>query len=148
MLAEFLVKAKMNTYAKEGARSKRAADGSRELLYKEKNLAYKDKYFGADPFCGEEVVLKDGVGIWNMNYYGKTLSKPVPAEEIYKFLREALRKVDPSAPFRGPVRFEKKDFLYTAEVKGDISFFSGVEKIYHKKKLIYISYYHGGYVNK
>jgi len=58
-LCRFLVKAKINTYAsaREGAILR---DGSKELVFSEGKWLYRDRYFGFNPFIGEETVFYQG----------------------------------------------------------------------------------------
>lgn len=144
-LSKFLVKAKTRTYAEDKAVKKELKDGSKELVYKEGSLVYRDRYFGFDPFSGQETVFKNKKAIWTMNYYGLVTEK-VPAKEVYSFLRKAMKQVKENRPFRGPSSFKEGDFKYTDNSKGNINFFSGTEKIFHKGLEVYVLYYHGGLV--
>ena len=62
-LSDFLVKAKINTYA-----------SGKEFDFEEKEFRYRDRYFGFNPFIGEEVVWQKKEIIWGMNYYGRIVS--------------------------------------------------------------------------
>jgi len=144
-LCKFLVKAKVNTYA-GGREGTILTDGSKELTFEEGKIVYKDRYFGFNPFIGEEVVFYEGRCIWGMNYYGCIIpSEDISAKELYAFLREALKRVREEKPFRGPEEYEENCFKYVNNVEGDVSRFNGTEKIFHKKKEIYKLLYHGGY---
>lgn len=143
-LCRFLVKAKINTYAsgKEGAILR---DGSKELVFREGKFLYRDRYFGSNPFIGEEVVFHKGKYVWSMNYYGYIiLSEGVSSKEVYTFLREALKRVREEKPFRGPEKYERRPFKYVNNAEGDVSKFNGTEKIFCKEKEIYRLFYHGG----
>jgi len=65
-LSEFLVKAKIATYASEGEASEIVLeDGAKELTFEDGKFKYRDRYYGFNPFVGEEiatseVVQKDG----------------------------------------------------------------------------------------
>lgn len=136
-LNQFLVKAKINTYASSD-------DDIKELEFEEGEFKYKDQYFGFNPFIGEEIVWQNGEAIWGMNYYGKVLDNSVPEKEIYNFLREALRQVSEDQPFRGPKRFEKNNFLYINKIDGSINNFKGVEEIFYKDQKVHEVNYYGG----
>lgn len=82
-----------------------------------------------------------------MNYFGKCLNNNISADEIYAFLKKALKKANISSPFRGPEFFESENFKYINKTKGRVDSFSGVEKIYYKNKLVYRLDYCGGFVN-
>ena len=93
-LQEFLVNAKVNTYASVGESSERnLEDGSKELIYKLGEWEYRDRYFGFNPFIGEEIVWENGETVWGMHYYGKVLSETLDVKEIYEFLKNALRLI-------------------------------------------------------
>jgi len=147
ILADFLVKAKLNTYAASGENNDKIfPNGSKIFKFEEKKIKYQDRYFGFNPFIGEEIVWKSGKIIWGMNYYGKIISKEVSEKQIYQFLREALKKITKNSPFRGPDSFNRKDLKYFNQVNGDIKNFMGKEKIFYNNKLTYILTYHGGFI--
>jgi len=146
-LAQFLVKAKINTYASSGEGGEKILpDGAKELEFEEGEFKYRDRYFGSTSFIGEEIVWQNGKIIWGMNYYGQTLSKIVSAKEIYQFLQEALRKVGEDKPFRGPDSFKRDDFEYINKAKGTVEEFKGEEAILYKGETVYKLNYHGGAV--
>jgi hypothetical protein len=149
-LSKFLVKAKINTYASSGEGGEKVLlDGSKEFEFREgefKYIKYRDRYFGFNPFIGQEVVFQNKKIIWGMNYYGKVISKIIPLKQIYQFLREALRKIPENKPFRGPNRFKGDNFEYFNKVKGTVEKLEGEEKILYKGKLVYRLIYYGGMV--
>jgi hypothetical protein len=145
-LEEFLVKAKVSTYA-SGEEGRDLEDGAKELIFKEGEFMYRDRYYGFNPFGGQEVVFQNEKPIWVMNYYGGVTSNIVDREEIkriYEFLRKALKQVREDKPFRGPEYFKEDDFEYFNEVEGDVHDFRGTEKIFYKGELVYKLNYHGG----
>ena len=146
-LNNFLVRAKVNTYANsgEGMESK-LEDGSRELVYKEEGWTYRDRYFGFNPFFGEEIIWKNKRVVWGMNYYGKILSEAVSDEKIYEFLKKALLRVDKSMPFRGLKALDEGDFNYRNSASGSVEEFHGVEMILYQGKRVYELKYHGGII--
>ncbi len=146
-LRKFLVKAKINTYASGGeGGGKVFSDGSKELEFKEKELKYRDRYFGYGSFIGEEIVWQNEKVVWGMNYYGEIVSEIIPAKQVYQFLQEALKKITESKPFRGPDNFKKDDFKYINEAKGTVEKFEGCEAIFYKEELVYELNYYGGIV--
>ena len=144
-LHEFLVKAKISTYA-SGDDSKRVnlPDGSYELIFSEGDFKYRDRYFGGTAFSGEEVVWKKDRVIWSMNYYGTLLCRRISSKKLNIFLRDALALVEETSPFRGPKLFKKDDYEYVTEFSGDTSHFSGTETIYLRGKKVYELHFHGG----
>jgi hypothetical protein len=148
-LSKFLVKAKISTYSSKGeVNEKVLEDGAKELTYEEEDFKYRDRYYGFNPFIGEEVVWQNEKIVWSMNYYGKITSLVVSAKEVYKFLQNAMRQVKEDRPFRGPTHFKSGDFEYIDESTGDVNDFSGTEKILFKGQEIYILIYHGGTVKR
>ena len=146
---DFLVRAKLNTYAAQGDESsvEPVLIGSKQLEYKEGSLLYRDIYFGFIAFVGQEVVYNNMSPIWSMVYTGKIYKKyesVVKINEIYRFLRIMLQEIPRKAPYRGPSECNSGDFRYINEVTGDIPDFYGIEKIYFKGKLVYNLDYSGG----
>ncbi len=144
-LEEFLVKAKKNTYAGNGE-GKKPRDCSKELSFKEGTWEYRDKYFGFNPFAGQEVIWKNNKPVWIMNYRGEVFGDSVSAKEIYEFLKKCLGLVKKDFPFRGPKNFKTRDFKYLNSKEGDISDFKGVEKIFFQGEEVYQLNYHGGFI--
>lgn len=146
---QFLVKAKKNTYALNGeSKEKKLSDGSKELIFKENDFKYKDRYFGSKQFIGEEIVYYKNKPVWGMNYKGGINSDIIPYSDVYNFLKECLRKVNSIKPFRGPGGFKRDNLKYVNKVKGSIDSFIGEESILYKGKTIYKLNYQGGFINK
>ena len=144
---KFLVKAKKKTYASNGEFGERKLkDGAKELIFKENNFYYRDRYYGSKIFIGEEVVLKDNKPFWIMNYFGGCLSDNCPSSKIYVFLKKCLKKVNTNTIFRGPEKFKINYFVYKNKIKGDVKNFYGEEFIYYKNKKVYKLNYHGGLI--
>lgn len=69
-LSKFLVKAKISTYASGGEEEEKVySDGSKVFEFEEKEFKYRDRYFGYNPFIGEEIVWQNKKVVWGMNYY-------------------------------------------------------------------------------
>lgn len=146
-LAKFLIEAKKSTYADDSAKAKKLDDGSKELTYSKNGLNYRDRYFGFNPFSGQEVVFDNGIAVWSMNYYGLLCSGDVAADQLYKFLRKVMRLVEEKRPFRGPETFEEGEWGYSDNSIGDVNSFQGVEIIKFKGIIVYKLFYHGGVVS-
>jgi hypothetical protein len=153
-LTGFIVKAKKNAYA-GGGEEKRLADGSKLLVFQEGNFYYEDNYDGRYQAPGRELVKwqkEDGQRLWQMSYSGGMYPKHWGDEELshltFKFLKNALMKVNPSSPFRGPNGYKNVDFIYKMEVEGNIQEFSGKEHILSKKleRIIFSQNFEGGLV--
>lgn len=146
-LSEFIVKAKVNTYANSGAEGELLGnDGSKELIFREEPWLYRDRYFGTHTFVGEEVISKDGKAAWVMNYYGQTLSDTIDPRKLYDFLQVALRQVTSDRPYRGPEEFTQNDLRYQNQSRGSVESFSGTETIQYQNTKVYELSYHGGLV--
>jgi len=152
---EFLVSAKRRTYATSGnGAGERLADGGRRFTYAEGDLVYRDTYYGIDAFGGQELVFRDTIPIWLMNYWGKTLIPPwltLCAEDIYAFLRKALARVEKRRPCRGPSSFMEGRFHYLDLIVESPRFFqqhAGQEQIVFQsgrgEVKVYELFYHGG----
>ena len=141
----FLVRAKVNTYAGNGALSAPSRPNSKDLHYKEGDLLYIDSYLGSADFIGEEVVYENEKPIWAMNYYGKMLVPDVP-EGFSHCLKGALKAIPVEYPFRGPETFEHGRFTYRCSWQGGLSDFMGNEEIYLDDACIYKLGFHGGYI--
>jgi hypothetical protein len=157
---DFLIRAKLNGYANPEAQSPKQADGGWELFYEDPKLgfAYRDRYYGFNPFSGQEVILRKDPSsgqqevVWTMVYYGSawcTIESDVcPMIPPWNFLREALRQANPEAFFRGPQRFTKGELVYENTWEGDRTNFHGEEHIFRVigswKEQVYIGRYLGG----
>jgi hypothetical protein len=146
-LSQFLVKAKVNTYASD-TKATILRDGSKELVFSEGRLFYRDRYLGESFFIGQELVFHQDEHLWGMNYYGCAIpTKDFSLRDLYTFLRKALKRVDVKSPFRGPEKYEERFFKYANSVKGDISQFNGAETIFYKEVEVYRLLYHGGFIS-
>jgi hypothetical protein len=144
-LEQFLVKAKVNAYASGGEGGEELlADGSKELTFQEGEFKYRDRYFGWNPFAGEEVVWQGDQITWVMNYYGLVFDEVVPSGQVYVFLQKALSQVKEDRPFRGPQSLKGNDYEYLDESQGSVEQFIGVERILYQGREIYRLNYHGG----
>ncbi len=146
-LSEFIVKAKTHTYAANGEDGEKTLDDSaKELMYEEGEWKYRDRYFGASAFIGEEVVRKSDKAVWGMNYYGKIVSDNTDSDQLYPFLKEVLMMVKADRPFRGPGDINKGEWEYHDESIGTVDMFNGTETIYFNKEKVFELNYHGGSV--
>ena len=139
-LAYFLVKAKKATYANKTNKIDSSRKESHDYSYQENNYTYFDSFFGAENFSGQEIVYKNGKPCWSMNYYGRVVGKNFNGN----FLKEVLLQVKEELPFRGPLFYQKGEYLYLLRVKGQIDFFQGVEEIYYQTYKIYEGFIQGG----
>ncbi|MCL2559042.1 MAG: DUF5680 domain-containing protein [Turicibacter sp.] len=149
-LRNFVVEAKKSTYASLNAfsDSKRESTrlASKDLCYEKGDYKYWDSYVGGTNFSGTEVVWKNEVAIWSMNYFGRTITEE-NSEQMMDFLMEVLSKVEISLPYRGPAVYRNGKLTYTNTSSGDFSWFQGSERIYYEEELIYELNYIGGEVH-
>ncbi len=143
-LADFLVEAKAGTYASQGEGGEKISNtGCKKLVFKKDDLEYQDRYYGTNPFIGEELVYKEDKVIWVMNYCGGITSLDINIKELYEFLKKAMSRIKSDRPFRGPSEYTDDDYRYIDSSNGDIDNFTGVEEILYKGKTVYSLTYHG-----
>ena len=149
-LAEFLVRAKVSTYAGDGKEVAPQRPGFNELEYREGDFEYRDSYTGFYCAPGQEIVRFKGKPIWSMAYNGGMIKKYQSDEAFssmtFAFLKEALKMIDKSRPFRGPESFIDGDFEYVDETEGDITLFNGCEKILYRGEKVFEQHYMGGLI--
>ena len=139
-LAEFLVKAKRETYAGDGTEIEIVErPGFKELVSRDGPWEYRDSYSGYFMALGQEVVRHQEKPVWAMAYAGGMLSEYQEnkelAHETFEHLKLALMEVSKDKPFRGPRIMDLKDgFKYFCNVDGDIKDFKGSEVIMKKSK--------------
>ncbi len=147
-LRQFLIDANQAGYVTgEEKQWIKESDGSTTIPYKKGEFSSHDNFFGGEPYGGRLVVSHAGKAIWIMVYYGWVASGIEPTM-VYPILRNALKKMPPEAPFRGPATYTEGDFLYTNDWTGTIERYEGIEKITQNNKLIYQANYRGGLVDQ
>jgi len=152
-LAEFLVEAKTRTYANVNAKEiKPQRPSFKEIEYKKGRWEYRDSYCGFFFAIGQEIVRYNKEPIWAMSYTGgigkKYHGDVAFAKDTFGFLKKALAKVSTKSPYRGPKSYSLGDYKYINTIKGDITDFSGTEKIYYKAKIVFKQEYIGGLIIK
>jgi len=149
-LAKFLVKAKTQTYAGDGKEVPAQRPGFKELEFIEGDWEYRDSYSGFFFAPGQEVVRYKVKPVWAMAYSGGMNEKYHGdvdfAKKTFGFLKEALKQVHESRPFRGPEYFEQGDFEYIDKSMGDIRSFKGIERILYKGEEVFRQDYIGGLI--
>lgn len=146
-LTQFLLKARTQTYAGAGGKTKPVFNGSTQLERKEKDWFYRDVYYtGNGIFMGLEVVHYQDRPVWAMSYYGNFRS--MSEQEIDSILREALLANWQTARTWKKVQWEKDNCRYVCEpdFEGSIKEMTGAEKIYKDKKEVYRFFYAGGLI--
>ncbi|MBI2087068.1 MAG: XRE family transcriptional regulator [Candidatus Zambryskibacteria bacterium] len=145
-LADFLEEANKSTYAnKDAPKATSSRPKSEDYHFKKGNLIYHDTYFGGRDFIGGEIVYKENIPVWGMNYYGYVLNPEVSEKDVYSFLRKALmQEYSDIIPVRGAGSYENDGWQYRNTPEGNLERFTGVEEIYRQKELVYRAHYHGG----
>ena len=122
----------------------------KEIVINKGRWTYLDHYVGGEPFQGFEVVWLRDTPVWSMSYRGYWQAKE-NYKEMLSFAKKALNVPPTDAPWRGPKLFvtrEMPEWRYTNRWKGDITEFSGLEKIHYRRKEIGWTAYQGGLVNR
>jgi len=147
-LSNFLVKAKKNAYAGDGKEISPQRPGFIELEYQEGDWYYRDSYTGFFQAPGQEVVYYKEKPVWAMAYSGGMRKEFHGnrdfAQKTFEFLIKRLSQVEENKPYRGPRKFQEGDFSYEMKVKGDITDFSGEEKIFYQEKEVFRQHFIGG----
>jgi hypothetical protein len=152
-IVRFLISAKQRTYASGGGDSACAVDpvlkGSHQLEYSAGELLYRDIYFGASHFAGQEVLYYRSVPIWSMCYAGGW-TVPLDADEIGRLaglLQNALRAVPTDYPFRGPPSLADPPYRYHNAADGAFGRFEGTEIMEREGEVLYRLVYTGGHLD-
>jgi len=143
-LLDFLFKAHKNTYvAPKEVKSKNKVDsisvGHKDYEFSEGDWKYHDSYAGWYWPPGKEIVYYKNEPVWCMSYQGKVkedLEKEL-IEEIYSFLKEALRHTTQEMPFRGPISYSNDNFEYLFYMDGNWEYFVGKEIISYKGEEVF-----------
>lgn len=147
-LTQFLNDANKSTYANKDAPKVGASRlRSEDYHFEKDDLIYHDTYFGGRDFIGGEIVYKENIPVWGMNYYGYVLNPTISEKDVYDFLRKALmEEYNDIIPVRGPQSFADNDWSYTNSPVGDLGRFTGKEEILYKQEIVYRADYHGGFI--
>ena len=150
-LSEFLIKAKINTYASDAAEISPQRPNFKELEFSKGDWNYRDSYAGSIVFPGQEVVRFKTKPVWIMSYHGEIFQEywnnPEFIEQTFDFLKLCLRQVIVDRPFRGPKNFQKDSFEYFGNSRGSVSGFMGEVLITFKDRPVYELRYFGGLVH-
>jgi len=155
-LLKFILEAHKNTYAaspeiKSKYKCKTPImEGHRDYDFVDGEWRYHDSYAGIHWAPGREVVFFEGQPVWCMSYQGRTVDGLTDEfiEEMFGFLKEALRDIDEEMSFRGPKAFsdKAKGFEYVFIMKGDYEYFTGRESITHDGKEMFFQDVMGGLI--
>jgi hypothetical protein len=147
-LLQFLIDSNKAGYA--GGKEKqwiKESDGSTTIPFEKGEWSSRDNFFGGEPYGGTDVVFYQKKAVWIMVYYG-WVEPGMEVDPIYAILRNALMRMPEDAPFRGPKEYAENGYSYVNTWQGDVSRYSGEEKIFLNGKLVYKANYFGGSVDE
>lgn len=150
-LSEFVRTAADATYAGNGKYVEKPERlGFYELEYRDGDWYYRDSYTGHSRSGGQEIVRYQGIPIWFSGYGGGMFSGYENLSGVtFEFLKKALSTSESGFDsIRGPHALVDGDWKYTYEQIGDISNFTGVEKIYYKNELVFFHNALGGILDQ
>lgn len=146
-LKAFLVRANM-PHATGTATTTKEPDGSRSIKYEEGDYRMHDNFFGGEPYGGRLVVFYKNEPLLLEVYYGRVYATQRTADEVYGFLREALRHPGKDNPYRGPAHYQKGQLTYKSIAEGDITNHTVKEYVYDGETEIYSALVVGGLVDQ
>ena len=123
-LSHFIVEANLNTWAADGAEVEPQRPGYKELEYQDGLWRLRDSYTGYFRAPGMTTVYYKGSPAWTMMYggHGQAEAHEAQAKQTFNFLREALKRVTPELPFRGPEEYVDGESVYRFTLlDGDIT---------------------------
>jgi len=151
-LERFIVQAKSNGWVgalKSGKKVAASRKGSFDITYDDGDFHYHDSFVGFSDFCGQEHVTHKNEPAWSMVYYGYLLQpNKFTGNEAVVVLKNALSKMYSENRFLGGFYYSEGSYEYRDINFGDYKRFSGIEKIFKDKELVYELIYCGGTVRK
>lgn len=146
-LQAFIVSAKAATYVGNGEHARSCRPGSRDLKFSDGKWSYLDSYFGGRDFLGEEVVFLKRKPVWVMNYYGSLLlPDQITPAQVGLVIKASLSGLYLENRFLGGYRHKEGEYTYIDSNSGDLTHFSGKERILRRELVAYELVYHGGLV--
>ena len=147
-LKQFLFDSNQAGYAGgEAKKWLKEKDHSTTIPYVKGEWKSQDNFFGGEPYGGRLVVFYQDRPVWIMVYYG-WVEQGTDPNPIYEVLRGALKNMPKQGPFRGPKKFFLGELHYLNKWQGDVDSYSGEEKIFQGKKLLYQANYRGGLIDQ
>ncbi|WP_117191302.1 DUF5680 domain-containing protein [Rhizobium terrae] len=147
LLDRVIVKAKAAAYVGGGEENRSSRARSRDLAWREGEWRYLDSYFGGSDFIGQEIIWRDDVPVWGMNYYGFILRPDlIDASRAGATIKAALSALYEQGRFLGGFEWIGTHGTYIDENSGDASRFRGREIIMVDGRQVYALDYGGGLV--
>jgi hypothetical protein len=145
MIKEFLSQCRTKTYA-SGAEGQKV-DGGTKYSIKEDDLEYRDIYYDQTwVFEGQEIIFKKEKPVWSMSYRGSAVEGS-DRNEVFGFLQKILREHSDEVRLPGNKKYDDGDWRYEDKCEGNFNEFSGEEKIYKNRELVYWMKYFGGEIS-
>jgi len=114
------------------------------IYYNKDKYQVIDRYTGQEQNIGQAIYYYQKRPVYGLNYYGTVTARKPKADVIFDFLKEALRAGAGKSVHRGLDGYKKDKWLYRNKFTEKRGFVEGEEKIYYKKKMVYVQIYHGG----
>lgn len=135
-------------HADGSAAIKQESDGSRTIIYDDNEFKMHDNFFGGEPYGGRLVVYRKDRPVFLEVYYGRVYTTKRSAQEVYNFLREALRHATSDSPYRGPAEYSSEGLTYKCTVTGTVHYHTITEYIFEGNTEIYSATIVGGLVDQ
>ena len=142
---QFLYQANIHGYGSADVNRQNLPNGEHIITFTQDEFELRDVYYGGEPYAGQEVIFRDGVAMWAMQYRGSI----VEGEDfgpIYTFLGKALTNTKLGLP-RGVDGFSDDNFTYVITMNGDLTDFAAEETISRTGELVYFAKFLGGLVD-
>jgi hypothetical protein len=117
------------------------ATGTKVIVYTRGRYVVIDRYVGYESFVGQTIYYLNHRAVFGLNYAGAVLSKQIPADAIYAFLKRALAMNDKG--HRGPEHYEEGDFTYHNRSSSTLGGVAGEELIEMRGDIVYRLDYRG-----
>lgn len=128
-LKKFLLQSNQAGYAGgDSTNWSKQPDSSTTIVFKRGDWRSHDNFFGGEPYGGRLVIFHQDKPIWIMVYYG-WIEPSFNRDNIYPVLQNALKQMPTEIPLRGPTKFKQNKYTYLNSWTGDITRYSGQEKI-------------------
>ena len=148
-LTDFLLQARVKTYAGAGGQVKSVFSGSTQLEFTDNDWLYRDVYYtGRGLFMGLETVYFQDHPVWSMSYFGNF--RKLSETEVDRVLRKALLENWKTTRIWKDVEWKSGLYQYicTPDFEGSIDELAGMEKIYKNGKEVYFFFFAGGLIEK
>ena len=144
-LLDFLLRARVKTYAGAGGEVNPRFEGSKQLEFAEEKWFYRDIFYvGNGIFFGMDVVHFDSKPVWGTSYYGNF--KGMTEDETDKILRKALVALWDKTRLWETVQWDERGYSYVCKGNGSLEELEGREEISKHNKVIFAFNYRGGMI--